>query len=220
MDQREYLIPRYLDAKTIARLMPTVERMVSAIAGAEGQKREAIDESLDAIVAAPADRLVVQGFKKLLLDRCKFACASGPDPVALRRDTFERAARARRELGVREAFERQAVLEAVATDHALDPAQLEDWLFADLRQNEVLLEVKSIDAAKLIARYNVALAQGVLLRATRVAIGLDGETPGRVRQLFRAARFHGLLHRVTDEGEGLYLVVIDGPFSLFSAVLD
>jgi predicted nuclease of restriction endonuclease-like RecB superfamily len=38
-----------------------------------------------------------------------------------------------------------------------------------------------------------------------------------VRQLFRAARFHGLLHRVTDEGEGRYLVELDGPFSLFTS---
>lgn len=212
------LEPRYLTAKLIPGLLPVAEQMVAALAGRRGERREVIEDALEAVDCRPSDRLVVQGLRKLLFDRCDFACSDGADPETLRRETFIRAAAARRELGARDALDRDAVLASVAEVFDTGPALIEDRLFADLRQNEVLVAVKPLDARALIERYNVALAQGVLMRATRVLVALDGEEPGRVRQLFRAARFHGLLHRVRDEGEGRYLVELDGPFSLFSAV--
>lgn len=212
------ITPRYLDDKAIKRLLPAAERLVAAFDGAEGQRREAIDEALGDVPFKPTDRLVVEGLKKLLADRATFACAEGPDPAELRGVTFERAAAARRALAPREELDRDALLAEVAREHHLAPAALEERLFADLRQNEVLTDMRRLDATSLMHRYNVALAQGVLLRATRVLVALDGEEPGRVRQLFRAARFHGLLHRVTEQDEGRYLIELDGPFSLFSAV--
>jgi predicted nuclease of restriction endonuclease-like RecB superfamily len=95
---------------------------------------------------------------------------------------------------------------------------LVERLFADLRANERLVEMKKLSSQALLDRYDVALAQGVLLRAIRVQIALDGEDPGKVRQLFRAARFHGLMHRVRQLDEHRYLIELDGPFSIFSAV--
>jgi predicted nuclease of restriction endonuclease-like RecB superfamily len=211
-------VPRYLDDGAVARLRPAAEKMVAIVDGAEGRTREQIDEELEEIIARPSDRVVVQGLRKLLLDRCTFACPEGPDPAALRRAVFEQAARVRSELAPREAFDRDEIVARVAAEHEVTAELLEERLFADLRQNEVLTEVRNLSADALLERYDVSLAQGVLMRATRVLVALDGEEPGRVRQLFRAARFHGLLHRVTDEGEGKYLIELDGPFSLFSAV--
>jgi predicted nuclease of restriction endonuclease-like RecB superfamily len=77
---------------------------------------------------------------------------------------------------------------------------------------------REISPEALLDRYNVALVQGVLLRATRVTVALQGERPGHVRQLFRAARFHGLLHRVKRHGDDGWVVELDGPMSLFSSV--
>ncbi len=212
------ITPRYVVDAAAARVLPAAERMVAIVSAAVGERRERIDEALDAIGARPSDRVVVQGLRKLLLDRCDFSCSEGTEPEVVRRETFERAARARRALAPREPFDRGAVLAEVAAALGAEPAFVEARLFADLRQHEVLRAVRPITAAALLERYNVALAQGVLLRATRVLLALDGEEPGRVRQLFRAARFHGLLHRVTDAGEGRYVIEVDGPFSLFSAV--
>ena len=62
------------------------------------------------------------------------------------------------------------------------------------------------------------LAQAVLLRATRVSVHLEGEEPQRYRKIFRAARFHGLLHVVHGSPEKGYTIDLDGPFSLFDAV--
>jgi predicted nuclease of restriction endonuclease-like RecB superfamily len=96
-----------------------------------------------------------------------------------------------------------------------------------------------LGAEALIERYNLALAQSILLRATRVTLLVSGETADRYRRLFRAMRFLGLLHQVAlhaeepaeakpakrgkRKGEAasptasgtVYSITIDGPFSLF-----
>jgi len=110
------------------------------------------------------------------------------------------------------------VLGSVAAELGVEASAIEDRLFADLRGNERLVELRAPSAEALLDRYDVALAQGVLLRATRVTIELQGESAVRSRQLFRAARFHGLLHRVRGRAETGYAIELDGPLSLFSAV--
>jgi predicted nuclease of restriction endonuclease-like RecB superfamily len=77
--------------------------------------------------------------------------------------------------------------------------------------------VKPIDPDAAIERYNLGLAQAVLLRATRVTVKVSGEKPARYRRLFRAARFHQLMHVVRREDDA-YVVELDGPFSLFDSV--
>jgi uncharacterized protein len=212
------ILPRFLDAKTQARLVAPATELARVLTESVGTRRELVERALAGLDHAPKDRLVVAGLKKLLFDRCTFACGETVDPEALRADAFLRAAAARRELGPRDAFDRGAVLAASAAALGIEPTALEENLFADLRQNETLTAFEAIAPEALIARYDVALAQGVLLRATQVTVALDAEEPGRVRQLFRAARFHGLLHRVRTAGEGRFLIELDGPFSLFSAV--
>jgi len=221
------LVPRFLDAKARRRLLPVAEELIGMVAGLRGRRREEVEAALGSVEHPPRDRMVVQGLEKLVLDRCSFAVDGRVEPSLVREEVFRRAAAARRALGPGEAFDRPAVMESAALAlrslvstprgaHGAD--ELEELLFADLRNNERLVDIPAVTPRALLERYDVALAQGVLLRATRVSIALEGESPARVRELFRAARFHGLLHRVRRVDEGRYLIELDGPFSLFSAV--
>ena len=72
-------------------------------------------------------------------------------------------------------------------------------------------------AQRLIDRYNVALAQAVLLRSVLVTVEVRNEKPARYRQLFRQLKFHRLLYRVEGDMDEGYVFHIDGPLSLFSA---
>ena len=54
--------------------------------------------------------------------------------------------------------------------------------------------------AQGLDRYNVALAQAVLLRSTRVRVAFRGEPPQRYRQLLRAVKFHRLICEVEKTG--------------------
>jgi predicted nuclease of restriction endonuclease-like RecB superfamily len=90
-------------------------------------------------------------------------------------------------------------------------------LFADLKSEQRLLRFKDTTPERLLRRYNVALAQAIVLRSTRVHLEVRGEPPRRYRQLFRRVKFHRLvceMARVEPEGYSFHL---DGPLSLFSA---
>ena len=212
------LTPRYLDRAAGRRLEPVVEALLATLDTNVGERREDLEAALDSIDHGPRDRLVVAGLRKLLLDRCSFETSDGVEPSVLRREVFQRAAERRRELGARDAFDREAVLAEAAATLEMAPETVERRLFADLRMNERMTAFRSITPKGLLERYDVALAQGVLLRATKVALALDDEEPGRLRQLFRAARFHGLLHRVRRLDDKRWLIELDGPLSLFSSV--
>jgi len=215
--QRGVLLPRYLDAKARESLLPVAEALIEIFRASIGATRSELDAAQDSVTHAPRYRIVVAGLRKLLLDRCELALTEGIEPSVVRRAVFAQAAQQHRGLELRESFDRSRSLSAAAEELAMTTDAIEERLFADLKGCEALLSFKELSAQDLLDRYNVALAQGVLLRASRVIVTLDGESPGNVRQLFRAARFHGLLHRVTRSNNG-YRIELDGPFSLFSAV--
>ncbi|HHH31541.1 MAG TPA: DUF790 family protein [Polyangiaceae bacterium] len=212
------LTPRFLKGDVRKRLLPVATALVAAVEAGKGERREELDARLGAIEHGPRDRIVVAGLTKLLMDRCEFAVPEGPDPVELREALFRVAARRRAQLGPTETFDRDTVLAEAADGLSLAPMDLESRLFVDLRANEVMTAFRTISPEALLDRYDVALVQGVLLRAAKVSVALQGEKPGHVRQLFRAARFHGLLHRVEKHGDDSWLIELDGPMSLFSSV--
>src|SRR5207302_792189 len=115
------------------------------------------------------------------------------------------------------AFDRDAVLLRVAGELGLGPEVIEHGLFADLKSEQRLIKFKDISAERLLQRYNVGLAQAVLLRSTGVHVTVRNEPPQRYRQLLRRVKFHRLVcevERLTPESFQLHL---DWPLSLFSA---
>lgn len=216
--QKGRLLPRYLGPKGRKSLEPLAEALIATVKAAGRVPREALESELEQIEGDVRDRIVLQGLRKLVLDRCDFSLGDGIDPAELRQRLFLAATEVRKGLGAPERFDREPVLQAVAAELGVEVSVLEQRLFADLKGAEELIGFRPLSPQALVERYDVALAQGVLLRATRVQIALEGEDPGRLRRLFRAARFRGLLHRVTDAGDGRYLIELDGPFSLFTAV--
>ena len=219
--QKDVLLPRYLTRAELGRVRSVAQQLIETLIQAQGESRESVEEQLAAVPVQGSDGAIAAGLRKLLMDRCELAPLEGADPLLVRNAVFLLAAKRRAALEPREAFDRDAVLAAAAEQLALAPDVIATRLYADLRANEVLTEFAPLEVDALLQRYDVALAQGVLLRATRVVVDLGGETPGRVRQLFRAARFFGLLHRVmrlnTEDGVR-YRIELDGPLSLFSAV--
>ncbi len=112
----------------------------------------------------------------------------------------------------------------------VEPAQVEASLFADLKSEQRLTQFRDATPQRLLERYNVALAQAILLRSSGVEIILRGETPQRYRQIFRQVKFHRLIcdvervpspHRGRgaggEGGDVAYRLRLDGPLSLFSA---
>lgn len=212
------LVPRYLRDDARERLLPVAAAFSATLAGMVGRTRDEIDAAIAAISIPARDRIATLGLRKLLDDRAEFEVAEGIDPEGIRREVFAAAAAAHRGLDVHAEFDREKVLAEVAARLGVAKDALEAGLYADLRGSEILRRFDGIGPEALIDRYNLSLAQAVLLRATRVSVRLEGEAPYRYRRIFRAARFHGLIHVVTGSPEAGYTLTLDGPYSLFDAI--
>ncbi len=208
---KKKVLPRFLDA-TDPVALERAEGLTKTFAQGLDAPRARIDRAVDEAVGYGTDFLIWRGLAKLLHDRSTFETVAPADPVDIRRAVFARAV----ELGpVTSDSSRAAVIEIAAADIGVTAEELSDSLYADLEARQRLTSHKPIDPLALLHRYNLALAQAVLYRATRMEIDLVDPRPERLRYLFQSLKFYRLMHRAyrTDDGVSL---VIDGPASLFS----
>jgi predicted nuclease of restriction endonuclease-like RecB superfamily len=220
---RDRVIPRYLDPANpywleMAESLLLIFR--EALSG--GVTRGAIEAEVTALIGegGGAATFVHRGLAKVLEDRAEFEVVADVPPDSLRTRVFSAAAALRRQLrerGPRQTFRPNVVLEQVAKEVGLSTEQVASALFADLKDENRILAFHDLSARALVDRYNVALAQAVLLRSVWVKVEVRGETPARYRQLFRWIKFRRLLYRVSGSAALGFHFQIDGPLSLFSA---
>ena len=192
------------------------ETMIRVFDNHEGGTRQELDEELADTTGSGTEFLFHRGLAKLLRDRCTFESASTVDPADLRRRIFAAAAAAYRNTDqVR--IDREAILAGAGVPDALDVTQVEGTFYADLKEAERLTSFKPCTPGWLLSRYNVALAQAALLRASGMDMHVEGESPARYRELFRKMKFFRLLHEIRQTGPGNYHVHIDGPMSIFKS---
>jgi predicted nuclease of restriction endonuclease-like RecB superfamily len=179
-----------------------------------GIPRGALLEAWSQVAVAPTENRLARALFKLTLDACEFDDGSAVDPVDLRREVFARAAALRS--GGQGDFQREALLREIASSRAVDVHALEEALYADLPSAHVLRRAALPTADGLLADFDLAQHQAVLLRAVRMQARVQNATPAGYRTLFRKLKFHRLLYTVTklERGAG-YAIDIDGPFSLF-----
>lgn len=205
--------PSYLDLSD-ERWTEVAERILDVFRNCDNPTHGEIEAGLEEVFGDDINNLVHQGLAKLLFDRCEFEVASGLPPDQLREAVFAAAAEQRKAEG---AFDRNAVLNRVAVQLGTTLEAVDRGLFADLKSEQRLTAFKDISAERLLQRYNVALAQAVLLRAVRVVVDVRKESPARLRALLRQAKFHRLVCEVRKTGDDSVQLQLDGPLSLFTS---
>ncbi len=226
-----------LDAKARARAVADADDLLRAHQAVVGRARDEVDAAIAEVVAAhdasPTVRRTLDGLRKLLDDEATW---SGPgedvDPAAVRRAVFVAASAARRATADDAWFDRDGVLASSGAAFGLTAEQTEQALYADLRAAQKLVSLPALSAEALVARWEAAQAQAVLLRAVRVVVHVACSSAGAVRALFRKLKFLRLLHEAQRLGEDEpwpertthkkrrsgHRITIDGPFSLFESV--
>lgn len=215
---RDSVRPGFLDPEDPRRL-ELADRLV-ALAGeavARGDTRGAFEALVEEVLVADrVDHKVVRGLRRVLEDASEFATDAPIPPSEIRARLFAGGPAPRTSVpgGPPSAADRIA---ALAAELDCPAAHLARALFADLKDNQVLRACPVASGRWLLDRYNVALVQGLLLDALEVEIRLDRPKPERARQLFRAIRFHQLMHRLepVPQTPGSFRILLDGPASLF-----
>ncbi|QDV33476.1 DUF790 family protein [Tautonia plasticadhaerens] len=221
-NSKNRVIPQYLDRDN-GYWLEVSESLLLIFREGVGMSRGEIASEIEAVVGKGMSSLVHQGLAKVLEDRAEFEVVADVPPEELREKVFTAAAEQRKALagssrpGLREPFRRDEVLAAVGKELDLPPDQVVSGMFADLKDENTLLRFDGLSAIGLIDRYNVALAQAVLLRSVQLEAEVRGERPPRYRQLFRHLKFHRLLYQVKGSMASGYTFFLDGPLSLFMA---
>ncbi len=175
-----------------------------------------LDDAVADHIGDATDFLVRRGLVKLLTDKATFEVRAPADPSAVRAAVFAAATR-RWPVGQADdehLTDRAAVLAEVGEELGISADEVDAALYADLKREELLVDFVAYEPKALLDRYNLALAQAVLLRARKVVVELHDPAPKRARQLFRIVKFHRLMHRAERTEEG-WRLTLDGPLSLF-----
>jgi hypothetical protein len=202
--------PEYVDPdgeRTLEQAAQLVEIFESHADAPQGE----IDEKVDQITGYGTDYKVWRGLAKLLYDRSEFETVAPADPVEIRRRVFEVAEATD---GTKDADWRAEVLAEAAEAFEATADRLSETLYADLDERQRLVDFESIEPVELVHRYNLALAQAVLYKATHLEVELRDLDPNMLRYLFQVLKFNRLMHRCAEIEEG-YRLTIDGPASLF-----
>lgn len=218
--------PQYID-RASPRMLDRAGGLLEIVeqATAERWTRDQLDAALHEHEGLdPAHRLL-KGMAKVLLDKCTFEADCPIDPAQLRQQVFQKAA-ATGPIALRAGPLGRRTARDVWTEIAAElpevegrtwsVEELEDALYADLPGQQRLVERRGPKTPEaLIDRYNVALVQALLLRASALTVRMQRPDAKRVRQLFRYLKFHQLMYRISGTAQELVLTV-DGPQSLLT----
>ncbi len=211
--KKDELLLRSFDAKLAARAKEIAAQYLDIARRSVGDERQDVMQALDAVDLEAREQKLADGLKKLVLDRADFESETDLDPATLREEVFTAAATAR----AQGTFDREALLATAAERHGLPHHEVERLLYGDLKQAQRLLGFRDCEPEVIVREYELGQVQAVLLKAERVSASVRCADPSGYRHLFRALKFHRLLHRIAKIPDGGYLIEIDGPASLFSS---
>jgi len=200
-----------------ARAAEVAGALLAVTKAAIGRDREEVEAGWAAVPVASKERKLLLGLTHLIEARSEFSAPASAEPEVVRRAVFGRAAARRAALPPGEVLDREKVLAEVSVELGLSTAELEQSLYADLRNAQQLQACAVPNAAALVADYELYQVQSVLLRAVRIDAEVLAARPDAYRELFRKLKFRQLLHRIEPLAQGGYRVEIDGPMSLFGA---
>jgi predicted nuclease of restriction endonuclease-like RecB superfamily len=206
-----------LPPKLHKRALELAEAFIGLAEASIGAARADLEEAFGQVEVAASEHKLALGLRKLVEDRIEFEVSAELPPEVLRRELFELAAREKKALADGEAWDRAAFLVREAALRSLSVESLLRTLYADLRAAQVILGMRASAAQELVASYDLAQKQAVLLRAVDVIADVRCRDAYAYRALFRKLKFFRLLHRIEPRVDGGYRIFIDGPFNLFSA---
>ncbi len=219
-DDGKTLTPRYLklSGKGYDRMEARAHALIELFQSHENRRKSELDEAIADLVGDGTDHMLTKGLTKLLADRAEFDTVSPVPPPDIRDVVFRHAAAHHPLVDGQDKIHksRHDVMAMAAEEMGVDVSVIEGNLYADLAANQRLHKFKPLTADELLARYNTALAQAVLLRARELRVRVFGNSPAKHRQLFRYLKFHRLMYRVRRTADG-HELIIDGPASLLNS---
>ncbi|HKY53897.1 MAG TPA: DUF790 family protein [Anaerolineales bacterium] len=177
--------------------------------------RRELEEALEEYEGDRLDYPILRGFAKVLSDTATFANEPPVDPTEVRTALFTRAAERGPIVTNPDLLHpslRETLVREVAESFGLTSAVVEHTLYADLPEEQSLLDVgPQWTEQELIGRYNLELARGLLYWASEMRLTVQGG----YKDLFKYLKLFKLMHTIRALPKGGYAITVDGPLSPF-----
>ncbi len=210
--QARYVNPKSRKYCAIARDL--IEIYTAHLNKAKG----ALASALADYEAADTNYQITRGLAKLLEDRSEFTVQSPIEPEVLREKIFAYASKHHPVVTKGDRRHRHTspkALAKIADELNVSGDAVMDGMYADLEENRLLTEFDSPTTEWLLDRYNVALAQAMLYRASEMTIRIYRNIPTKYKLVFQFIKFFKLMHVVSGNNADGYQIVLDGPASMF-----
>lgn len=219
------MIQRYHGEEVVPKRLPLTAdnlalsaELIGLFRAAQGTTRGELEGQLQILEGEHTDYRLKRGLAHLLESAFStFEMRCPLDPPTLRQRVFMCSAPS-----VPSPQSRTATLTAVADtlsrelSRDIGPEQVRAWLYADMREEQVLSSFEEPTPEALLQRYNLAQAQGALYRASQVVITAHRNDPGEYKLLFRYLKLFGLMTYIEGDADHGFTLTIDGPTSLFT----
>ena len=215
--KEDEIYARYVNPKN--RKYRAIARDLIEIYGAHLNKtRGSLASALADYEAADTTYRVTRGLAKLLEDRSEFTIQSPIEPEVLREKIFAYGSKRHPVVAKRDRLHRhtrEKVLAKIADEFNVSTDAVMEGMYADLEENRRLTAFDPPTVGWLLDRYNVALAQAMLYRASEMTIRIYRNIPTKYRLVFQFIKFFKLMHVVSGNNADGYQIVLDGPASMF-----
>ena len=209
-----HIYPLFISRKESVRYLGIGQELIDIFADHAGKRRKELSEALELFESTSIEYKIYRGLAKLLLDRCTFSSPWEGNYAHLRQNVFERAQKAYPivlEPDLLHQTTKMNILKDVAENFPDSPERIEEFLYGDLLENQILIGMEQeIGPQELLRRYNLALAQGVLYRAVRMRIWIRQS----FKTVFRYIKLAQLIHEIHPVATGGYEILLDGPASV------
>lgn len=210
------VMPDRLDRRRHIQYRSYAERMLSIYRRGFGRTRRELHAAVREVFAREQDCPLrrIAAFCKLLDDAGEYDDDRRGEAAELRRQVFRLAARSHPLVAAADrlfAKDEGQVKAEIAAVLGLSWSDSDARLFADISECHRLKEFAGfVDAAALLARYNVAQVQAALFDAVEMTVWARDD----FKTILRYAKLARLLHTIRLEGADGYVFRFDGPASL------
>ena len=193
---------------------PAISQVVQALLdhwrGGIGTTIGELEEAASAVLHQARSLQTAKGLQKIIVDACTFHDA---DSCADVREQALLASAVRLRSIATMPPDPDAHRAVIAEQLGLTSDALSETLYGDLPHAAHLATAPDYDVAGVIARYNLAQCQGLLLSAREWTITIHDTDTGLRRKLLKALRWQRLLAEIHPAGSALQMV-ISGPGSV------
>jgi predicted nuclease of restriction endonuclease-like RecB superfamily len=171
------------------------------------RKKIELDEVTQNLEDLGYDYRFIRGLTALLDRKCKLASKSPIESSKIRRMVFTLTQRD----GLPTTNQaRKKILDEAANNLHLPSENIEEYLYADLEDQQIIESFEEIDAENLLKRYNLSLTQTLLFCATELCF----TTTGNWQEIFKKIKWLSLIYNIQKIDDS-YVVTVDGPASIF-----